>query len=162
MKLKTPTKYHVKNMPNLSQIYANFLTLFKKRKSLESKKDTTKIDYVATLSFGILESDKDTVDIKCLLPDVDTKTIEEIVDIAEKYAQLLVLINTEGFSKNISDILDNHKKNHKENYKHIMLIDNIMSFWDIFYNLQTKKYYQKYKSNQPVIKPSEAFKLNNK
>jgi hypothetical protein len=160
MKSKTRTKYHANNMLNLSQIYDNFLTLFKKRKQDKSKRESPKIDYAATLSFGILESDKDTVDIKCLLPDVDTKSIEEIVDIAEKYAQLLVLINTEEFNKNISDILDNHKKNHKENYKHIMLIDNIISFWDIFYNMQTKKYYQKYKSNQPVIKPSEAFKLN--
>ena len=143
-------------MPNLSQIYANFLTLFKKRKTSEEK-DTTNIDYIATLSFGILESDNDTVDIKCLLPDVDNKTTEEIVDIAEKYAQLLVLVSTEGFNKNISNILNNHKKNHKENYKHIMLIDNIISFWDILYNIQTKKYYQRYKSNQPLIKPSEAF-----
>lgn len=144
-------------MLNLSQIYENFLILFKKK---QNKQQTNKSsdEHIATLFFGILNSDKDTVDIKCLLPSVEDKTVEEIMGIAEKYAQLLVLINTNGFNKNISDILNMHKQNNKENYKQIMLIDNIISFWDIFYNIENKKYFQKYKSNQPIIRPSEAFK----
>lgn len=131
--------------------------LFKNKKSISSKKDQSD-EHIATLFFGILDSDKDAVDIKCLLPNVENKKIEEIIDIAEKYAQLLVLINTNNLNKNISDILNKHKENNKENYKQIMLVDNIMSFWNIFYNMESKKYFQKYKSNEPIIRPSEAFK----
>jgi hypothetical protein len=146
-------------MLNLYHIYDKFLTLFRSNKSKNQAKNTSSEEHIATLFFGILDSDKEIVDIKCLLPNVENKNSDEIIYIAEKYAQLLVLINSESFNKNISDILNSHKTKNQENYKQIMLIDNIVSFWDILYNMQNKKYYQKYKSTQPLIRPSEAFKL---
>lgn len=149
-------------MLNLSQIYAKLSTLFKFRdRKISKNKDipNNSIEYIASLSLGLLNNDYDTVDIKCLLPDVDNKSIEEISNIAEKYAQLLVLLHTEAFDKNIFRILDNNKILYKDNYKSTLLIDNIISFWKILYQLESKKYHQKFKMNQPLIKPSEAFKV---
>jgi hypothetical protein len=152
-------------MQNLYQIYEKFLTLFsfsfntKKRSEKSNLNDVSNQDHSASLFFGLLDSDPDIVDIKCLLPNVDDKNTSEITSIAEKYAQLLVLLNSETFNKNIHEILDMHKTNNSENFKTIMLVDSIISFWDILYNLQTKQMYTKYKAYQPLIKPSEAFRL---
>lgn len=149
-------------MLNLYQIYEKFLTLFScsNNKKLKHKlNDTDNQEHSASLFFGLLDSDPDIVDIKCLLPNVDDKNTSEITAIAEKYAQLLVLLNTENFNKNIHEILAMHKKTNNENFKTIMLVDSIISFWDILYNLQTKQMYTKYKSHQPLIRPSDAFKI---
>lgn len=146
-------------MLNLFRIYENFLILFNKSSNKTNDKKDVDKEHIASLYLGIIENDKDTVDIKCLLPNVTEKTAVEISDIAEKYAQLLVLLNTDHFNKNIFSILNKHKESNQDNYKTIMLIDNIVSYWDIFYNLQTKNMYRKYKSFEPMIKPSEAFKL---
>lgn len=148
-------------MQNLYQIYEKFLTLFSFKKKIIklNSNNLNNQEHSASLSFGLLDSDPDIVDIKCLLPNVDNKNTSEITSIAEKYAQLLVLLNSETFNKNIHEILDMHKKTNSENFKTIMLVDSIISFWDILYNLQTKKMYTKYKTYQPLIKPSEAFKL---
>lgn len=142
-------------MLNLYQIYEKFLIFFKKSNPKKQKDD----EHTASLFFGLLEKDKNSVDIKCIFPNVTNKSIDEISAIAEKYAQLLVLLNTEQFNQNILEILNKHKSANQDNYKAIMLIDNIVSFWDMFYNMQNKKFYQQYKTNQPMIKPSEAFKI---
>lgn len=148
-------------MQNLYQIYEKFLTLFSfNKKTIKPKlDDVNKQDHCASLFFGLLDSDPDTVDIKCLLPNVDDKNTSEITNIAEKYAQLLVLLNSETFNKNIHEILNMHKKSNSENFKTIMLVDSIISFWDMLYSLQTKQMYTKYKIYQPLVKPSEAFRL---
>ena len=141
-------------MLNIYQIYAKFLTLFNKKKTVTKQKDD---EYLASLFFGIVKEDNDSVDIKCLLPDVSTKSIEEIMNISEKYAELLTYLNTEQFNKYIYKILKDNKKNNTDDYKHVMLIDNIIHFWDVLYTLENKKQYQKYKKDQPLIKPSQAF-----
>lgn len=141
-------------MLNLYQIYENFLTLFRRNKQAKSDKE-----HIASLFFGIMDKDKDAVDIKCVLPDIQNKNITEISEIAERFAQLLVLLNTDHFNKNIYNILTKQKKVKAEDYKTIMLIDNIISYWDIFYNLQNKTMQKKYKSKEPMVKPSEAFKV---
>lgn len=143
-------------MLNIYQIYEKFLTLFRVfQKKIETRK--SKEDYAASLFLGLVKEDLDSIDIKCLFPDVTHLTIEEIMSISEKYAELLTYLNTENFNKHIYKILKDTKKHHVNNYKHIMLIDNIIHFWDVFYNLENKKQYQKYKKDQPLIRPSQAF-----
>lgn len=147
-------------MQNLYQIYEKFLTLFsfKKKITKPNLNDAKNQDHSAVLFFGLLDADPDIVDIKCLLPDVDNKNTSEITNIAEKYAKLLVLLSSEAFKENIHEILNMHKTNNSENFKTIMLVDSIISFWDILYDLQTKQIYTKYKTYQPLVKPSEAFR----
>lgn len=138
-------------MQNIFQIYKKFLTLFKKNR--KNKQEET--SYCASLFFGLLDKDHDMVDIKCSLPDVSNKSSDQILSIAEKYAELLVVINTESFNKKIYDILNKNKK--IEDHKEILLIDNIISFWSALYEEENKKQLTKYKLSQPMIKPSEAF-----
>ena len=135
----------------LSKIYAKLSILFSKPKIEENI-------YDSSIFFGLLKS-SDSVDIKCLLPDIDNKNTEEIVDIAEKYAEMLVFINTEHFNRSIFKILENHKSKKSNDYKKTMLIDNIIHFWDVYYNLESKKQYKKYSQTQPLIKPTEVFSV---
>lgn len=148
-------------MQNLYQIFVKFLTIFKSKSKDNQKKEQSEnnTEHIASLFFGLLKSDTDTIDIKCLLPNVETKSIEDITNIAEKYAQLLVLINTENLNKNISRILETYKIKNQDNYKALMLIDSIISFWEILYTAEHKKHYQRFRATQPLIKPSEAFKV---
>lgn len=140
-------------MLNIYQIYDKLLTLFKKNNPKQKNKES----YLASLFFGIRNTDKDSVDIECLLPDVSKKDIEEIMNISERYAELLTYINSDKFNKHIYEILQNNKSKNKYDYKYIMLIDNIIHFWDVFYQLENKKQYLNYKKDQPLIKPSQAF-----
>lgn len=146
-------------MQNLSQIYKKFLTLFKTNKNKIKNQTSSQEEYDASILFGLLNKDNDSVDIKCTLPNVTHKSIEEIMIISEKYAELLAYLNTEQFNKHIYQILNDNKKQNNDNYKYVMLIDNIIHFWDVFYNLENKKQYQKYKTDQPLIRPSQAFIL---
>ena len=142
-------------MLNIYQIYEKFLIFFKKKKNIDT--DTKNNKYTASLFFGLLSHDSDMVDISCGLPDVQDKTSDQILSIAEKYAELLVVINTEAFNKKIYNILNKHKD--KENHKQTLLIDNIISFWNVLYEEESKKQYSKFKLNQPMVKPSEAFHI---
>lgn len=144
-------------MLNLFQIYGKFSTFFKNIFSLDKSQPKKDTEYLSSLFFGILNEDKEVVDIKCLLPEVTNSNEEEIQSIAENYAKLLVFINIEEFNKNIYSILLKHKN--KNNPKQTMLIDNIISFWNILYDIEIKKQYKKNKSDQPMIRPSEAFKI---
>jgi hypothetical protein len=145
-------------MLKISQIYDKFLILFRKNFFTNHKKETqTDSEYCASLFFGLLDKNHDMVDIKCLLPDVTDKSSDQILSIAEKYAELLVIINTEAFNKKIYEILNKNKN--IDNHKEVLLIDNIISFWNVLYEEESKKQFSKYKLSQPMIKPSEAFRI---
>jgi hypothetical protein len=144
-------------MFNLFQIYDKFLISFKSFFSKKEQNNLNKEMYLASLSLAIVDHDKDLLDIRCLLPDVKNKSIEEIMVIAERYAEMLTYVNTEKFNKYIDQILQESKTKNSDDFKQTMLIDNIFHFWDIYYNLENKRQYQKYKKDQPLIKPSQAF-----
>ena len=123
-------------MFNLFQIYDKFLISFKSFFYKKEKNNSNKEMYLASLSLAIVDDDKDLLDIRCLLPDVGNKSIEEIMIIAEKYAEMLTYINTEKFNKYINQILEESKLKNNDDFKQTMLIDNIFHFWDIYYNLE--------------------------
>lgn len=139
-------------MLKLYQIYEKFLTLFKFK-----KKDTQTKEYLCSLFLGIRNNDYDAIEIKCILPDVSEQNINNITLVSEKYAELLLSLNSGTLRKYILDILNKNKKN--SDYKTIMLVDNIINFWDVLNTIENKKQYQEYIKNQPLVKPSEAFRI---
>lgn len=141
-------------MCKLFQIYEKFSILFNNLFSYKDKSSKEEI-HTGSISFRLVENNE-SVDIKCLLPNPESLSVEEITDLAERYAELLVYINTEKFNSYIDKILERNKiKN--DHYKNIMLIDNIKNFKDILYNIEVNKEYERYNAEQPIIRPSQAF-----
>lgn len=141
-------------MCKLFQIYEKFSILFNNFFSYKDKSSKEEI-HTGSISFRLVENNE-SVDIKCLLPNPESLSVEEITDLAERYAELLVYINTEKFNSYIDKILERNKiKN--DHYKNIMLIDNIKNFKDILYNIEVNKEYERYNAEQPIIRPSQAF-----
>jgi hypothetical protein len=107
-------------------------------------------DYSVTLS---IQPDYD-LDIKFNFPNLDNCDIRQIPENAEKYAQLLVYINSPIFKHKLLTILVD-KSNTIDNIKEKLFFDNILSFHDII--LQDIKSIKS--QNSPLIKPSNVFNI---
>lgn len=108
---------------------------------------------IISLTFELIE-DSTKIDISCQLPDISTFTVEEIVILAENYANLLVRVNNgllkKEIVKMIEDTYDDSQIEHK------LLADNILVFCDL---LQVEYDKQKLNmNNNPIIKPMAVFK----
>lgn len=98
----------------------------------------------------------DNVDILFDIGYPENLSVSDIVSISEKYAQLLLTINHGGFKPQIISTLKEQSKQ-SDDEKKILMIDNILSFYDILKRemLKSSSLY-----NQPIVPPSMAFKSN--
>lgn len=132
----------------IQKIYQKLSDFFnKKPASIPTPNNTT------SLTFELIE-DSTKIDISCQLPDISTFSVEEIVILAENYANLLVRVNNgllkKEIVKMIEDTYDNSQIEHK------LLADNILVFCDL---LQVEYDKQKLNmNNNPIIKPMAVFK----
>jgi hypothetical protein len=120
-------------------------------KRLEKVKHKT----IGLINFSML--DDYSVDINIDLPDMSNATPAETAMLAERYAEFLLSIN-QGFHKNnIVNILQS--KIDQNNNQQYLFIDNIITFWGLLYEQykKNKKNYIQY--NQPVVRPSQVFKI---
>lgn len=110
---------------------------------------------VGSVNFSLL--DNYSIDINVDLPDMSTSTPENIAILAERYAEFLLSIN-QGFHKNdIVGILQS--KIDQNNNQQYLFIDNIISFWGLLYEQYRKNKKNYTENNQPVVKPSQVFKI---
>jgi len=110
---------------------------------------------IGSINFSIL--DNYTIDINIDLPDMSNATPAETAILAERYAEFLLSIN-QGFHKDtILQILES--KINTQNNQEYLFIDNIITFWKLLYDQykKSKKIYVQY--NQPVVKPSQVFRI---
>jgi hypothetical protein len=110
---------------------------------------------IGFINFSIL--DDYSVDINIDLPDMSNATPAETAILAERYAEFLLSIN-QGFHKNnVVNILQS--KIDQNNNQQYLFIDNIITFWGLLYEQykKNKKNYIQY--NQPVVRPSQVFKI---
>lgn len=106
-------------------------------------------------SLSFILDEQDNVDIYCLLPDLSNLSDEDILDVAEKYAKLLLSVNKGLFKSEIYKILKN-RKNKSTNPLEQLLIENI----SIFYRLLEEEF-KNIKANQdPIIRPTQVFKIS--
>lgn len=110
-------------------------------------------EQICSISFSLTE--KFDVDIEGLFPDFDKLEIEELSEIAEKYAQLILSLNKGLFSKQILKIFNAHYKKSK-NTKEQLFLQNVL----VFYNLLQEEVSKIYNNDSPLIRPSSVF--NNK
>lgn len=116
------------------------------------RKDKTQTTHVAGIVFK-LSSDLQ-IDIGCVLPDIENYSIDQISDLSEKYAELLILINSGVFRNQIFDMLKNQSKRSDKNAKEQLFVENVISF-DKILNHELNK---TLKNNKPLIRPISVFK----
>jgi hypothetical protein len=136
------------------QIYKKLLDLWIKPKS---QKDLSKND---EYSYGIcirVTKDKN-IDIICELPNYKNFDNDQLTEVSEKYAEVLLFMNKGVFKNQIFEILVNHAKNNT-NSKLTLLIDNILSFYDLI-DTEYKKIKKERKSSTPLIRPMSVFKMH--
>jgi hypothetical protein len=128
------------------QIWQKFCSVFKAKKINTSEK------YLAGIVFQLSEDLQ--IDIGCILPSTENLSIEEISDLSEKYAELLILINSGVFKNQIFDMLKNQGKKSNQNTKEQLFVENVLSF-DKILNHEINK---ALKNNKPLIRPISVFK----
>lgn len=136
------------------QIYKKLSDLWVKPKS---EKDLSKND---EYYYGIcirVTKDKN-IDIICELPNYKNFDNDELTEVSEKYAEVLLFINKGIFKNQIFEILVNHAKN-DNNSKLTLLIDNILSFYNLI-EIEYKKIKKQNKNSAPLIRPMSVFKMH--
>jgi len=133
----------------LIKFYQKFRTNNKTQYQSESE---LKSDYFGGICFFLNKSND--VEITTFLPDTELIDEKNIIEISEKYAQLLLAINY-GFLKERSlDVLLTKSENSND-HREQLLIDNIITFYDIFKNELSKI---QTNSKFPLIRPTSVFK----
>jgi hypothetical protein len=109
---------------------------------------------IASIDFLLNQED---IDINFCLPDIKNKSNEEMVIIAENYANFLLTITSGEMNEKICQLFNKQIKSDTDPNL-ILFIDNIISFWLILYKEKNKKRIKKYDQFQPLIRPIEVFK----
>lgn len=122
-------------------------TLFHYYKKLFVKKQSN-TEYGLTLK---LLSDHD-IDIQLQYPILDNYDINHIPEVAEKYAQLLLYINSSTLRYKLVDTLLDKSK-HNDNIKEKLFFDNVVAFHDII----RQQILQERHNKGPLIRPISVF-----
>jgi hypothetical protein len=138
-------------MINIYQTYKKLLSFFKPSSEKPVKENQFNI---GNLLFKF--TDSLDVNITCEIPSVETLSLEEIGELSEKYAELIVYVNNGLFKEEILKILKNNAKK-TDDPKEILYINNVITFCDIIHN-ELIKVKSKLKGDQPLIRPSSVFK----
>lgn len=103
-----------------------------------------------------LTKDND-IDLSCLIPDIDNKSPEELILLAENYAKFLMYIADSNLLK--SDILEflTNKSDETRDPEYKLLLDNILAFWDMYSKEYRKKIKASIKDDLPLIRPISVF-----
>jgi len=125
--------------------------------SKDNDKDN-KESYIGSLELK-LTNDLD-IDLLCLVPDIEGKSQEEMLLLAEDYAKFLVYLTQGDLLKNeiFNFLSDKSQKTRDPEYK--LLLDNIIVFWNILSKEYKKKLKSNIKDDMPLIRPISVFSNN--
>ena len=138
-------------------LYTLLKKLFYKNKIIipgpEDIKNITETEsYVCEVSFKL--TNENNIDIVFVTKEVKDDTVEDIAQLAENAANLIVLINNGLMKKELLRAIKDLKKINMNNDKKTLLLDNIL----FFHNLLQEEFKSSKKDNGPLIKPSSVFK----
>lgn len=125
--------------------------LFSQKKQ-EIIEDSNLKDYICEVNFKLTPDQN--IDIEFLYDNVQDSSIDQISVLAESCANLIVLINNGLMKKNLLDTIKNYKKQNMNNDKNTLFLDNIL----FFNNLLQDELKEIKKDNDPLIRPSMAFR----
>jgi short-subunit dehydrogenase involved in D-alanine esterification of teichoic acids len=109
-------------------------------------------EHICELKFKLTKNDE--IDIEFMHSDISDMSSDEISAIAEKYANLIVLVNNGLLKKEFLATIKNYKKKHINNSQMTLLLDNIL----FFNNLLQQELRIIRKEYEPMIRPSSVFK----
>ncbi len=136
----------------IKQIQTYINNLFYKSKQDNSHQDNTS----KPIYIQFILNENNNIEISCGLPYEENLNDSSIIDLSERYAELLLGINNSLLKNQVIDTLKKESKS-TDNHQKILLIDNIISFYEILKNEQIKSsvfYYF------PVVSPSMVFHEN--
>mgnify|MGYP003348854759 CR=1 FL=1 len=116
----------------------------------QTKQSVSSEEYLSGICFNLTK--QADIDIIALLPDMAKIDDNDIGDVAEKYAQLMLAINHGLLKTKILEILSNRYESSSD-YKEQLFIDNVITFYDIF---KTELNKIQYNNQSPLIKPSSV------
>jgi vacuolar-type H+-ATPase subunit F/Vma7 len=108
--------------------------------------------YVCEISFKL--TNENNIDIVFITKEVRDDIVEDISQLAENAANLIVLINNGLMKKELLRAIKDLKKINMNNDKKTLLLDNIL----FFHNLLQEEFKSSKKDSGPLIKPSSVFK----
>lgn len=92
------------------------------------------------------------------IPDTSNKTPDEIVDLAENYANFIIHIANTAMYNDILDLLE-QKIIDENNISNKLFIENVLSFAPILKNELEKQALSSYINNtEPLVRPTSVFK----
>lgn len=94
------------------------------------------------------------IDIQLVYPTLDNYNIDSIPEAAEKYAQLLLYINSSTLRYKLIDLLENHSKKETK-IKDKLFFDNVVAFHDIM----RQQILQNRHNKGPLIRPTSVFSV---
>lgn len=109
-------------------------------------------DVVGAITFKLYKNKE--ISIACYIPETKDFSVDQMTQLSEDYAELLMYIN-EGLlaTKIIEFIKDSMVNTELEQDK--LFFENVLVFWTMHHVEHTKQ--KKIKSNQPLIRPSSVF-----
>jgi hypothetical protein len=134
----------------ISRIFKKFLKLFSKVS--RSKPESEAQEHIGGIFVELTPEFE--FDIACLLPSLDKFNDQQLLEVAEKYAELLLLLNKGFLKKQIFTMLNNYVSNN-DDIKSKLLVDNIVAFYDILNNELNNTI--KANANKPIVKPTSVF-----
>ena len=125
---------------------------FSKKPEITTKEEEEQSDVVGAITFKLFK-DKE-ISIACYIPETKDFSVEQMTQLSEDYAELMMYIN-EGLlaTKIIGFIKDSMVKTDLEQDK--LFFENVLVFWTMHHVEHIKQ--KKIKSNQPLIRPSSVF-----
>lgn len=94
------------------------------------------------------------IDVQFIYPNLYTGDDYSIINIAEKYAQLLLYINSTALTHKLQDYISEQSKKN-DNIKHKLFFDNVVFFHDtMLQNIRANRY-----KNEPLIRPISVFNV---
>lgn len=111
----------------------------------------TKKEPLETLSIIISLKNNYDVDIQLQYPNLDNEDITNISNIAEKYAELLIYINSNALKYRLLDTIKD-KSYRSEDIKEKLFFDNVISFYDLI-----RQEIKKANNTGPLISPMSVF-----
>jgi hypothetical protein len=151
-----------------SSIYKKLLALFDSVKNFfnktECNTDTSEELNLSNVSSNegslmfVLEGSNILILIN--IPDTSDKTSDEIVDLAENYANLIIHIANTPMHNDILNLLE-QKIIDDDNVSNKLFIENVLSFAPILKNELEKQALSSYSNNtEPLVRPTSVFKYS--
>jgi hypothetical protein len=137
------------------------LAFFQKKREIIIPDDVNSIlsklhdQYICRVNFFLTINED--IDIEFVHCDVQNSSVEEISNLAEKFANLIVLINAGLLKKQLIETIKHHKKQNMNNDKNTLLLDNVL----FFNNLLQEELKAIKKEIGPLVRPSSVFKSLN-